>query len=43
MAERDEDGFLDDVDALEAALAVPPKQRVAKLFEHVVIVRDKAA
>ncbi len=29
--------------ALEAALAVPPKQRVAKLFEHVVIVRDKAA
>lgn len=29
--------------AIDAALAVPPKERVAKLFENVVLVRDKAA
>lgn len=29
--------------AIEAALAVPPKQRVAKLFENIVMVHNKAA
>ncbi|KQN90717.1 conjugal transfer protein TraG [Sphingomonas sp. Leaf67] len=29
--------------ALQAALAAPPQQRVAKLFEQIVMVRDKAA